>query len=111
MAIDIIAYVLLVMSMYKGLRKGLIIALFSLLGFIIGLAAALKLSSVAADYIGSNLNIAQRWLPVLAFAAVFIIVVILVRLGARMLEGVVRIALMGWLNKIGGVLFYLFLYF
>jgi membrane protein required for colicin V production len=111
MAIDIAAFILLVMAMYKGLRKGLIIAVFSLLGFFIGLTAALKLSSVVADYIGTITNITQRWLPFLAFILVFIIVVFLVRLGAKMLEKVLQIAMLGWLNKLGGVLFYLFLYF
>src|SRR5256885_793509 len=84
----------------KGLRKGLIIAVFSLLGFFIGLTAALKLSSVVADYIGTITNITQRWLPFIAFILVFIIVVFLVRLGAKMLEKVLQIAMLGWLNKL-----------
>ena len=111
MAIDIAAFILLVMAMYKGLRKGLIIAIFSLVGFIIGLAAALKLSALVADYIGTISTISEKWLPFLAFILVFIIVVFLVRLGAKMLEKVLQMAMLGWLNKLGGVIFYLFLYF
>jgi membrane protein required for colicin V production len=111
MLIDIIALVLLILSLFKGLRKGLIIAIFSFLAFIIGLAAALKLSALAADYLGSSTNISHRWLPVLAFIAVFIIVALLVRLGAKMLEGVVKMAMLGWLNRIGGVVFYILIYF
>jgi membrane protein required for colicin V production len=111
MLIDVVAFGLLILSIFKGLSKGLIIAVFSFLAFIIGLAAALKLSAVAAEYIGSSVNISQRWLPVLAFLAVFIIVVLLVRLGAKMLEGAVQLAMMGWLNKIGGIIFYILIYF
>lgn len=111
MLIDVVALGLLVLSLFKGLSKGLIIAVFSFLGFIIGLAAALKLSAVAAEYIGDSVSISQRWLPVVAFLAVFILVVLLVRLGAKMLEGVVQVAMLGWLNKIGGVLFYGIIYF
>jgi membrane protein required for colicin V production len=111
MLIDVVAFGLLILSIFKGLSKGLIIAVFSFLAFIIGLAAALKLSAVAAEYIGSNVNISQRWLPVLAFLAVFILVVLLIRLGAKMLEGAVQLAMMGWLNKIGGIIFYILIYF
>jgi len=111
MLIDIIALILLVMAIFKGLSKGLIVALFSFLAFIIGLAAALKLSTAMAEYIGANVEVSQRWLPFLAFAVVFIIVVLLVRLGAKLLQGAVQMAMLGWVNRIGGVLFYVLIYY
>ena len=111
MFIDIIAFILLVWAAFKGLRNGLIVGLFSFFAFIIGLAAALKLSAVAAEYIGTNTNIGKRWLPFIAFAGVFLIVVLLVRLGAKAIEGVLRMAMLGWLNKLGGILLYILLHF
>ena len=110
MFIDVVCLVLLIMAIFKGLRNGLIIGIFSFLAFIIGLAAALKLSTVAAEHIGRGTNISQRWIPFLAFIAVFLIVVLLVRLGAKALEGVIQVAMLGWLNKIGGILLYAFVY-
>ena len=110
MLIDIIVIILLILAAYKGFRNGLILALFSFLAFIIGLAAAIKLSAVAAGYIGSAVNVSQKWLPVLAFAVVFIIVVLLVKLGAKLVEGAVSMMMMGWLNRVGGMLFYALLY-
>jgi membrane protein required for colicin V production len=98
------------LALFKGLRKGLILGVFSFLAFIIGLAAAIKLSAIAAAYIGDNVSISQRWLPVIAFIVVFLIVVLLVRLGAKALEGVVNLALLGWANKIGGFAFFALLY-
>ena len=110
MFIDIIGLILLVWATFKGLRNGFVVGVFSFLAFIIGLAAALKLSAVAAEYLGSNTNIGERWLPFIAFAVVFLIVVLLVRLGAKAIEGVLRVAMLGWLNKLGGVLLYVLLY-
>ena len=110
MFLDIIALVLLVMALWKGVRNGLILGIFSFLAFIIGLAAALKLSAVAAEYIGQNVSISERWLPFIAFAVVFLIVVLLVRLGAKALEGVVNLATLGWMNKLGGFVFYALIY-
>ncbi len=110
MFIDVACLFFLIMAIFKGLRNGLIIGIFSFIAFVIGLAAALKLSTVAAEYIGNNTNIGQRWVPFIAFVAVFLLVVFLVRLGAKALEGVIQIAMLGWLNKLGGILLYAFLY-
>lgn len=111
MLIDIIAFALLLLAVFKGLRKGFIVALFSFLAFFIGLAAALKLSAIMAAYIGGNVTVSQRWLPFLAFALVFLLVVLLVRLGARLLQGMVQTMMLGWLNRLGGVLLYVLIYF
>jgi membrane protein required for colicin V production len=110
MIIDIIFVALMVLAVFKGLRNGLVVALFSFLAFIIGLAAAMKLSVVVAEYLADNTNISQKWLPVLAFVIVFFFVVLLVRLGAKAIEGALRLVMLGWLNKIGGIIFYALLY-
>jgi len=111
MFIDIIAIVLIVLSIIKGFQKGLVVAIFSLLAFIIGLAAAIKLSSAVAAYLGANTSVSHRWLPIIAFVVVFFIVALLVRLGAKMIEGALLMATLGWANKLGGILFYFLLYF
>lgn len=111
MIIDVIALLLLVIAIFKGSSRGLIVAVFSFLGFIIGLAAALKLSTAVAAYIGDNTTISQRWLPVIAFIVVFVIILLLVRLGARLVEKAIRIVMLGWLNKLGGIIFYILIYF
>src|SRR5215203_396069 len=111
MFVDFIAIGLIILAIIKGFQRGLVVAIFSLLAFIIGLAAALKLSTVVASYLGANTTVSQRWLPILAFAVVFFIVVLLVRLGAKIIEGGLRMAMLGWVNKLCGVVFYLLLYF
>ena len=111
MLIDVIVFILLVIAIVKGLRKGFLVAVFSFLAFLIGLAAAVKLSTAMADYIGDNVTISQRWLPFIAFIVVFIIVVLLVRLGAKLLQGAVQMIMLGWINRIGGVVFYILIYF
>lgn len=110
MLIDIIALILLVLAVFKGFTKGFVVAVFSFLAFIIGLAAAMKLSVVVAGYLGDNTSLSQRWLPFLAFAIVFIGVVLLVRLGAKAIEGALRLAMLGWANRLGGIIFYALLY-
>jgi membrane protein required for colicin V production len=109
MIIDLAFLAMLVFAIIKGLQKGLIIGIFSLIAFIAGLAAALKLSSVVASYLDDSTNISTKWLPVLSFILVFVLVVALVNLGARLLEKTAEAMMLGFANKIGGIFFYLFL--
>jgi membrane protein required for colicin V production len=110
MIIDIIYAVLIVLAAIKGYSRGLIIGIFSFVAVIIGLAAAMKLSTVVAGYIGSAVNVSDQWLPIISFIVVFIIVLLLIRLGANALEKTVEIAMLGWLNKLGGILLYVAIY-
>ncbi|MBX9782216.1 MAG: CvpA family protein [Chitinophagaceae bacterium] len=110
MIIDIIVAVALVMAVIKGFQKGLIVALFSVLAFVAGLAAALKLSAVVAAWLQQSTNIGAKWLPVVSFVLVFIAVALLVRLGAKLIENAVEFAFLGWINKTGGILLYAVLY-
>lgn len=110
MLLDIIYAVILVLAMLHGYRSGLIVGLFSLVAIIIGLAAAMKLSTVVAGYIGRNVNVSEEWLPLISFIIVFLLVVLLIRWGAKAIERTVEIALLGWVNKLGGIVFYTALY-
>lgn len=105
MAIDVIFAIILAFAVYRGFTRGLIVAVFSLVAFILGLAAALKLSAVLAAYLGQN-GMQGRWWPVVCFIGIFLAVVILVRLGAAALEKVVQWSMLGWINRLGGILLY-----
>ena len=111
MGIDICCLVLLVLAIFKGYRQGLIVAVSSVLAFMVGLAAAMKLSAIVVTYLSKNLTIGAQWLPFISFLIVFIAVVWLVRLGAGLLEKTAGLVLLGWANKMAGVVLYTLLYF
>ena len=108
--IDIVFAVLIVIAIVKGYQKGLIIALFSIIAFIVGIAAAVKLSAAVAVYLQDNLSVSAKWLPIISFAVVFILVVLLIRLGANLIQKTVELALLGWVNRLGGILLYIAIY-
>jgi membrane protein required for colicin V production len=108
--IDIVFAVILVIAVVKGLRKGLAVALFSIIAFIIGLAAALKLSAAVAVYLEKNVAMSSQWLPALSFLLVFLVVVVLVNLGGKLVEKTFEMAFLGWANRLGGAIFYVLLY-
>jgi membrane protein required for colicin V production len=106
MGIDVVFAIILVLAIYKGYSRGLIVAVFSFIAEILGLAAALKLTAVAVLYAQDHWDIHTRWLPVLCFVLLFVGVVFLVRFGATLLQTMVEVAMLGWLNKLGGILLY-----
>lgn len=110
MVIDIVLLVMLVMAVIKGLQRGIIVAVFSLIGLVVGIAAALKLSVLVAEWLKDSTNISSRWLPAISFLLVFVVVVLLIRLLANLIEASVELALLGWVNKIGGALLYMIIY-
>lgn len=110
MVIDIIFLLLMLMAIFKGYSKGFVVALFSVAGFILGLAAALKLSAYAAQKLSGTFNASGKWLPVLSFLLVFIVVVLLVRLGAKIIQSGMELVMLGWLNRLAGILLFGLLY-
>ena len=110
MIIDVIFSILIILACINGCRKGLIIALFSIIAFLAGIAAALKLSAIVAVKLSASTIVSAKWLPVISFILVFLIVVILVNLGAKMLQKSVELVMLGWVNRLGGVVFYILLY-
>lgn len=110
MLIDFIVIVLLILAVIKGYQRGLIVGVFSFIALVVGLAAALKLSTAVAGYIGSAVKVSDEWLPLLSFAAVFILVVIIIRLGAKALQKTAETVMLGWANRLGGAVFYAAIY-
>ncbi len=110
MLIDACFFVLLVLAIIKGYNKGLIVALFSIIAFIIGLAAALKLSILVAGWLSGNSSINTKWIPFISFAIVFVVIVILINWAGRLIQKTVETLLLGWANRIGGILLYIALY-
>jgi membrane protein required for colicin V production len=110
MSIDLIYAIILLLAIWKGYNRGLIVAVFSVFALVAGLAAALKLSAITALWLKNSVQIGAKWLPVIAFLLVFISVVLLVRIGAAGLEKITSLAWMGWANKLGGMVLYVLLY-
>lgn len=110
MVIDILFGILLLLAIVKGWRRGLVIAVFSVIALVVGLAAAMKLSTVVAAWLKDSTSISVQWLPFLSFAIVLIGVILLIRWGANLIEASLEVTLMGWVNRLGGMVLYVLLY-
>ena len=110
MFLDVLFAIAMVFAFIKGYSKGLIVALFSVAGFIIALAAALKLSSVVANYAIQNLGYGAKWMPFISFILVMLVAMLIVRFIAKTVQRSFEHIMLGWLNRLGGILLFAFLY-
>lgn len=108
--LDIIFTIVIIIAFYKGYKKGLVIAIFSLLAFIIGIAAAVKLSAATASYFQPRSTDSSKWLVVLSFLVLFLAVVLIIHLGGKIIEKTLEMVFLGWANRLAGVLLYAGLY-
>lgn len=110
MTIDFAFFIVIALAVFKGFTKGFVVALFSFFAYVIGLAAALKLSIVAAHYFESSSTLPAKWIIVLSFSIVFIAVVFLVNILGRILKKAVSLAMLGWIDRLAGIVLYILIY-
>lgn len=105
MALDIILLIVIILAFFSGYKKGILFMGFFLIGITLGVIASLKLSFVTAHYLNSWLNISDAWLPLLSLLASFLIVFLLARFLANLLEKFLKSIQLNSMNKIiGGLL-------
>jgi len=105
--LDVIIVIMLVAAVFQGLRDGLVLGFFSMLAFILGLAAALKFSVAITTWFPGD---PKPWWPFAGFLLVFLITLMAVNLIGKVLHQTTQWAMLGWLNRLGGVAFYVLLY-
>ena len=110
MVLDILFVVTVLLAIFKGWSKGLISGVFSLAALILGAAAALKLSAQFAHYLQTETRHPSALWPVVAFVLIFLLVALLVRLLAALIERLFQLVLLGWFNRLLGILFYAMAY-
>ena len=110
MVIDVAFFIMTVIAIFKGFTKGFVVGIFSFIAFIIGLAAALKLSVFVAHQLQGSSGITTKWLPLLSFALVFIVVVLIVNIGPRIIKKTIHLAMLGWIDRLAGIILYIIIY-
>ena len=103
--LDIIIAIILFLFGWKGLRKGLIIEVVTLLAFGVGIYGAMHFSDFTAAHLQDFMEIKPQYLNTIAFVLTFIILVVLVNLIGRLISKLVKSMNLGFFDKLGGFLF------
>ena len=102
--LDIFLAIILLGGAYGGYKDGFILSLFSLIAIVLGLLGGFKLMGWAMVFLADQYNVDQKVLPYLAFAFVFLIIVISVSLLGKFIKVAVNKSLLGQFDQIVGAL-------
>ena len=103
--IDIIILILLVLSAIGGYKNGLITEVASLAALILGIWGAIQSSYITTDLLIRYFDLQSKYLNIISFGVTFIVIVILVHVVAGVINNMVNAAMLGVLNKLGGMIF------
>jgi membrane protein required for colicin V production len=101
--LDIVILVCLVVPVFIGLKIGLIKAVLSLVGLIIGVVLASNLYKPLANIMGfiSNENVAN----IIAFIIILLVVMVAATIAVHLLKFIASITMLGWVDHLGGAIF------
>ena len=103
--LDIIIAIILLVFGWKGLRKGLIIEVVTLLAFGVGIYGAMHFSDFTAAHLQDFMEIQPQYLNTIAFVLTFIVLVVLVNLVGRLVKNIIKSLNLGFFDRLGGFLF------
>lgn len=110
MFIDIIVVCLMLVAIFKGYSKGMVSTIFSFLAIVIGLVIAFKFSAFVATWLQKSTNIPTFWLPFISFIIIVVAIIFVAKISSGIVENIFQVALLGWLNKLCGIVIYVALY-
>lgn len=103
--IDLIIIIPLAWALYKGVTKGFIYSIASLLALILGIIGAIHFSFFAESYIQQWFNLNPSYLPLASFLVTFIIIVAGIHLLAFVFDKLLKAVALGFINRIAGGIF------
>jgi membrane protein required for colicin V production len=106
MVFDIIFIILFIYALYGGLRRGLISQVTELIALILGVYIAYKFSFLLGNVI-TDYGAGAQAVSIISFIITFIIVVVIARILGAMLNRLISVILLGWLNKLLGATFFI----
>ena len=102
---DIVIIIPLVWGAYKGFKKGFIIEIASFIALGLGIWGGMRFSSISAKYLSDAFEISEKVMPLISFAVTFIAIVVVIFMLAKMLQKIITMVALGFINRAAGALF------
>lgn len=103
--VDIVLLLVLGLGVWSGFKKGFVISLFDVIGLGLGVYGGIHFSDAFAEWLKTEFNIGIDWLPFSSFLVTLLLILLLVHLLARAITKLLKLAMLGTLNKVGGAVF------
>lgn len=103
--VDIFFLICFIPAIIGGLMNGIVRQVSSLLALVLGIWAGWHFSSLVSQGITIFIKNNDSLANIISFAIVFILVLVLVNMIGKGLSKIIKFALLGWLDKILGLIF------
>ncbi len=103
--LDIILLICFIPALVQGFRKGFISQVIAIISIIAGVWMSARFASVACGWLSQYIQGSEQVLKVVAFALIFIVVIAVLAVVGKLLEGTIKLVMLGWLNRLLGVAF------
>lgn len=100
--VDIALLALIILGAISGYRQGFLLELFSLAAIVLGVLGGFKLMGYAIVWLAAEFTINETILPYVAFALVFLAIVIVVKLTGRVLKASIDKTFLGTVDQAAG---------
>lgn len=100
--IDILFIVPILWGAWKGFSKGFVIEVATLVALLLGVWGGINFSDMVADWLIGSFEFDEKYLPIVAFALTFLIILAAVFAVGKLVEKMVETAGIGIINKIAG---------
>ena len=103
--LDIILLVCFIPAIISGLRKGFIAQVVAIISIVLGVWLSVKSATLVGSWISQWIEASPQLINIISFAIIFIAVAVLLFTIGKLIEATIKIIMLGWLNKLLGVLF------
>lgn len=101
--VDIILLICFIPALVQGLRKGFISQVIAIISIIAGVWVSARFTASASTWLAQYIEGSEQVLKVISFALIFIAVIAVLAILGRLLEGTVKLIMLGWLNRLLGM--------
>ncbi|MGB0883434.1 MAG: CvpA family protein [Flavobacteriales bacterium] len=103
--LDFLIAIPIAIYMIKGFQKGLVHALASFAGLILGVFGAMLFLDQIRNYLQDHLQLSQSVLTIIAFLIIFSCIVLAVKLLGKILTNLFKAVALGFVNRLAGLIF------
>lgn len=103
--IDIILLICFVPAVIQGIRKGFISQVISIISLVLGIWMSARFASLVSTWLAQWITASGQILEIVAFALILVVVFLVLGALGKLLEATIKLVMLGWLNKLLGVVF------
>lgn len=101
--IDIVIVCCFLPALYFGIKNGMVKQLVALAVIYFGIILSLRFATPVSQWVTEHVEMTEFWAKAVSFILIFFAVALVLSLFGRIVEKIIKISLLGWLNKLLGV--------